>query len=174
MTTKAALLLILVGTVSTFVQAQGPACSQYNAWAVTGFAGYGSAPDYSWASPIIAANEAAYGGAGPICTTSWYTEAPPGNWTFACYATTWSCKPTSPPVGGCSEPTCGEPISLANGNVSIQRVVTLTFHLVQNIGQVRRRDSFRGGRLFTSPENPMHSEGAIRRSGCTSISLVIP
>ncbi len=117
---SALLFLFLVGSLTPLIRAQGPACTQYNVWGIGGFAGFGPDPDYSSAYPTIAAFEAQYGGAGPICTTSWYTEAPPGNWIFTCRSTAWSCKPQSPPVGGPSCPDCGEPISVANGNISIQ------------------------------------------------------
>lgn len=115
-------LLVFIGSVSTVLWAQGSGCTQYNTWSDSGFAGFGAQPDYSWANPTMEALQEQYGGAGPSCTTSWYTLSSPPNWTFFCSSVAWSCRPPSPPVGGCSNPDAcaGEPISLANGNVSIQ------------------------------------------------------
>jgi hypothetical protein len=117
---KMLIVLSLIGWFSIFAYSQGPACTQYQVWGLGGFAGFGPEPDYSSANPTIAAYQSQYGGVGPICTTSWYTLSSPPNWIFACHATAWTCKPQSPPVGGPTCPNCGAPVSLADGNVSIQ------------------------------------------------------
>ncbi len=53
--TRILVLLVLIGSFSTVLWGQGSACSQYQTWSFSGFAGFDpSQPDYSWAYPIPA------------------------------------------------------------------------------------------------------------------------
>jgi YD repeat-containing protein len=118
MTPRTLALLLLLGSLSAPVWAQGNGCRQYNTWSLSGGAGCGGDyPSASWIA-TMEEQEAQYGGAGPNCTY-WPNPYYAGCGEGLCYSTAWTCKPPAPPVSGPSCPDCGEPISLANGNVSI-------------------------------------------------------
>lgn len=112
------LILALLSALSLPLWAQGETCVQIHTWELSGGAGCGQHPSDGWVQ-VMKYDQATYGGAGPNCT---YTPNPyfAGCWEGDCYSTGWSCKPSSAPVSGSSCPDCGEPISLANGNVSIR------------------------------------------------------
>src|SRR5271169_6072519 len=100
MTTRTLVLLVLIGSLSTSIWAQGSACSQYNTY---GYSGASSVDPAVQANALwftgLANAQAAYGGVGPTCSYTWYPQT--ANWYGQCFSTAWTCKPPSPPVGGC-------------------------------------------------------------------------
>jgi hypothetical protein len=118
MTARTFALILLLGSLSTFLWAQGNGCRQYNTWSLSGGAGCGGDyPSASWIA-TMEEQEAQYGGSGPNCTY-WPNPYYAGCGEGLCYSTGWTCKPPAPPVSGPSCPDCGDPVSLANGNVSV-------------------------------------------------------
>jgi len=114
--TIAIALLVFIGASSAPLRAQGQTCTQGIVWGASGGICNGDSQGFD---EMIAEAQATYGGAGPSCS---YTPNPYNpSCTYAqCTSVGWTCKPSSPPVSGPSCPDCGEPISLANGNVFIQ------------------------------------------------------
>lgn len=123
MTARILVLLVLIGSLSAPLWAQGNTCRLVQAWGMSGNAGClpDVPPTPGWIQ-TMEEQQALYGGAGPTC---WYRQNGPNTeypncFYGECHSTMWTCKPPSPPVSGPSCPDCGLPISLANGNVSIQ------------------------------------------------------
>jgi hypothetical protein len=72
MTPRTLVLLLLIGSFSTSIWAQGGACTQYKTWFVSGSAGTStSGPDYSGLESLVAQFQAQYGGIGPTCSAQW-------------------------------------------------------------------------------------------------------
>jgi YD repeat-containing protein len=126
MTARMLALLVLIGSLSTSVWAQGGACTQYKTWWVSAGAGTDSEPVY-WPSSGAATDmellQAQYGGVGPTCSSVWEgVQGVWGGWSGECHSVGWTCAPASPPVGVC--PTCnvaGAPINLVDGDTYIQQ-----------------------------------------------------
>lgn len=70
MTARTLILVLLIGSLSTFIWAQNQ-CTQYHTWELSGHAGYIIVPDPDWVA-YEGRLQAQYGGAGPTCT---YTES---------------------------------------------------------------------------------------------------
>ena len=72
MTARILVLLVLIGTLSAPLWAQGNTCRQVDAWRMSGGAGC----NYQYPSPdwiqMMEYEQATYGGAGPTC---WYNPA---------------------------------------------------------------------------------------------------
>ena len=107
-------LLLLIGTLSLPVWAQGQSCTEYWTWGMSGALCPGDSKD-----EMIANAQATWGGAGPSCTVTPNINGGDCK-VIECHSVGWTCKPSSPPVSGPTCPDCGAPIGLANGNVSIQ------------------------------------------------------
>jgi len=119
MAAKILSLLLLMGSLPALLWAQGGSCTQYHTWTLSGCSSVDPSEETTayWMS-LVELGQEQYGGVGPNCSYKWLGA----NWYGDCYSTAWTCDPPSPPVSGCSNPDAcaGEPISLANGNVSIQ------------------------------------------------------
>jgi len=122
MTARTLVLLVLIGSVSTFIWAQGAVCTQYNTYTLSGASSCtpGVQANQYW-NGVLANEQADFGGTGPNCS---YTPNPyNSNCTYGqCYSTAWTCAPPPPPCPTCC-PDCsgGGPINLANGNTYIQQ-----------------------------------------------------
>ena len=123
MTKRMLVWIVIIGSLSTSIWAQGAACTQYKTWWFSAGAGTGSEPDYSSWAAELAQLQAQYGGIGPTCSAQWEgVFGVWGGWSGECHSIAWTCAPPPPPVGG-SPSTCtaGCPINLADGNTYIEQ-----------------------------------------------------
>ena len=110
-------VLLLTATLLVPLWAQSQTCMQTQVWGASG--GVCSSGLDSW-NALIENYQATFGGAGPNCAAPVVYQDNPDCSYRQCSSTGWTCRPSSPPVGGHTCPDCGAPISLADGDVSIQ------------------------------------------------------